>query len=283
MKRLNIILSCGLLALAGSAVAAGDKDATAHRHKARAASHSGKGAVAPHAPVRLSAEEIVHRNVKARGGEGAWQKVETLTLSGKLEAGGKQNTELPYVMKMKRPEKSRLELVFQNQTAVQTWDGEKGWKTRPFLGRSDAEPFTPAEARAASDWQPLDGPLIDHERKGIHVSLVGTDTVEGHPAYELSLTMKDGTERKLWIDARTFLEAKVEGEPRKLDGRVREVSIFYRDFKTEHGLTTPRLYETVVQGVKDTHKMQVEKLVVNEAMDDKLFAQPNLSLARAGK
>jgi len=29
--------------------------------------------------------------------------------------------------------------------------------------------------------------------------------------------------------------------------------------------------------------MQVEKLVVNEAMDDKLFAQPNLSLARAGK
>ena len=222
----------------------------------------------------LTAAQIVDRSLAARGGLAAWEAVKTLTLSGQMDAGGKKNWQLPFVMKMKRAHKSRLEITFQHQTAIQVYDGAQGWKVRPFLNRSEVEPYTPAEAKAAASWEELDGPLVDYEAKGTKIGLEGKDTVEGHEAYKLKRTSKEGIERRLWIDARSFLELKIDGEPRRLDGKMRQVSIFYRDYKPENGLTLPHTVETVIEGGKQSHKMIIERVAVNQPMDDALFAKP---------
>jgi hypothetical protein len=47
------------------------------------------------APASLSATEIVDRNVSARGGLQAWRAAQTMSYSGQLDAGGKQNVQLP--------------------------------------------------------------------------------------------------------------------------------------------------------------------------------------------
>jgi len=231
--------------------------------------------------TKLSAAQIVDRNVVARGGIKAWQAISTLTLSGRMEAGGKKNTELPYVMKMKRPHMSRLELNFQDKTALQVYDGEQGWKVRPFLARNEVEPFTPTEAKAANAWQELDGPLIDYAKKGSKVELQGTEAVEGHRAYKLLLTMKNGEEQHVWIDAASFLELKIDGEPRMMDGKLRNVSIFYRDYKKENGLNIPHVLETVVEGGKQSHKMTIEHVSINQSMESALFAKPQLAVSNA--
>ncbi len=224
----------------------------------------------------MTAAQIVSKNVAARGGLKAWQAVSTLTLSGRLEAGGTQNEALPFVMKMKRPNLSRLEISFEGKTAQQVYDGKQGWKVRPFLGRDEVESFTAAEAKAAKEWQELDGPLVNYAKKGISVKSQGTEAVEGHRAYKLLLTMKDGQQRHVWIDASTFLERKMDGEPRMLDGKLRHVAIFYRDYKTDNGLTMPHVLETVIDGGKQPHKMYVERVAVNQSMENALFAKPNL-------
>ena len=139
------------------------------------------------------------------------------------------------------------------------------------------EPFTPAEAKLASNWQELDGPLVDYAKKGIKVELQGMESVEGHQTYKLKLTMKNGVERHAWIDGKSFLERKIDGDPRKLDGRLRTVAIYYRDYKTEHGLTIPTVMETVVEGGKLPHKMYIEHVSVNQSMADALFAKPQLA------
>jgi hypothetical protein len=261
MKRFAV-LACGLISLAAAAAVSTDK-----------------------APVStLTAAQVIDRNVAARGGLEAWRAVNTLAMSGKLEAGGKQNSELPFVMKMKRSHKSRLEIRFQEKTAVQVYDGAQGWKVRPFLGRDEVEPYTAAEAKAAQAWEELDGPLVDYARKGTKVALIGMESVEGHNAYKLKLILKDGEERNLWVDATSFLELKIEGEPRKLDGRIHKVVIYYRDYKAEKGLTVPRVLETVIEGVKQSaHKMKIESVTFNQPMDDALFAKPQLTLAKAGQ
>lgn len=232
--------------------------------------------------ARLSAAQIVDRNVAARGGLEAWRAVSTLALSGRLEAGGKKNSELPFVMKMKRSHMSRLEIRFQDQTAVQVYDGAQGWKVRPFLGRDDAEPFTPAEAKAAAAWEELDGPLVDYAKKGTKVELVGTEVVERRNAYKLKLTMKNGETRNIWIDAANFLELKMDGEPRKMDGKLRNVAIYFRDYKkTANGLTVPHVLETVTEKDKQPHKMTIEQVAVNQPMESALFAKPQLAVAKA--
>lgn len=230
---------------------------------------------------RLTAPQIVSRNVEARGGLKTWRAVRTMTLSGRVEAGGKKNAGLPFVMKMERPRMSRLEIRFQDQTAVQVYDGEHGWKVRPFLGRNDAEPFTPAEEKAADTWAELDGPLIDHARKGNKVAVLGMEAVEGHNTYKLKVNMKNGDVRHVWVDAVSFLERKIDGEPRRMDGKLRNVAVFYRDYKSEKGLKMPHVLETVVEGNSQSHKLYIEQVMVNPPLEDKLFAKPQLAMANS--
>ena len=227
----------------------------------------------------LSAAQIVEKNVAARGGLESWRAVKALTLAGEMDAGGKKDAKLPFVFSMKRPHMSRLELRFEEPAAVQTYNGSQGWKFRPFLGRNDIEPFTAAEAKSAAAADELDGPLVDYARKGTKVELVGMDKVEGKSAYKLKLTKKTGEPRNLWLDAESFLEVKIDGEPRKMDGRLHKVAVFYRDFKTVRGLSLPHTLETVVDGVKGSHKMMIQTVTVNPQLADAQFAKPQVSLA----
>jgi outer membrane lipoprotein-sorting protein len=241
---------------------------------------AGVGAHAAEAP-KLSAAQIVERNVAARGGLAAWRDVRTLALSGRMDIGGKSSMEVPFRSEMKRPRKLRFELEFQGKRAVQVYDGAHGWKLRPFLGLDQAEPYSPQEQQQAAELQELDGPLIDYKAKGTRVALEGVEAIEGHDAYKLKLTFKDGTVRHDWIDAKSFLEVRVEGAPRRLDGRMHDVQIYYRDYRAVQGLMMPFVLETAVQGVVGTRKMTVEKVEINPKIDDAAFLKPQAVAAAA--
>lgn len=232
-------------------------------------------------PAGLSAAQIADRNVKARGGLQAWQAVRTLKMSGELDAGGKTDAKLPFALFLKRPRKSRVEITFAGKNAVQVYDGAQGWKLRPFLNRDDVEPFKPDELQEAASSAELDGPLVDYAKKGTHIELAGSEKVEGRKTYKLKLTSRSGQQRFLWVDARTFLEAKISGDPRKLDGRPHQVAIYSRDYRTVDGLKIPFVQETVVEGVKQSHKMVVKAVAVNPPLQDALFAKPRPAMARA--
>jgi hypothetical protein len=232
-------------------------------------------------PPNLPVTEIVDRNIASRGGLDAWHAVTSMTISGEMDAGGKQDAKLPFVLSLKRPHLNRLEIKFQEQAAVQVWDGQQGWKVRPYLNRNEVEPYTAAEVRSAAASAELDGPLIDFAKKGTKVEVVGAETVEGKNAYKLRLTRKGGEQIHVWIDAGNFLEVKIDGEPRRMDGRMHPVTIFYRDYKPVNGLKIPHTMETVVGGIKGSHKMTIVAVKVNPPMEDSLFAKPQLVLARA--
>ena len=275
----------GSAAPAGSIVPAGKAAKAGKAVPARrAAPASNAETEAPVTPVtNMSAAQIVDKNVAARGGRAAWAAVISMTMTGELEAGGEQNTPLPFVMTLKRPRKSRLELRFQDQAAVQVYDGAKGWKVRPYLNRNEVEPYTSAEAKSAAAAYELDGPLIDYANKGTKVDLVGAQAVEGKNAYKLKLTFKDSTQRHLWVDANSFLEVKIDGEPRRMDGKPHNVAVYYRDYRTEKGLTVPRVLETAVEGFKQTHKIVIQSVAVNQPVDDALFAKPQLIAKASGQ
>jgi hypothetical protein len=246
-------------------------------------------------PAGMTVEQIIERNVAARGGLQAWRGVQTLSMSGKLEAGGNESPtfpvqgaksggvqlpkrpteqmQLPFRLETKRSRKLRLEIDFRGQTAIQTYDGTHGWKLRPFLNRHEVEPFTADEMKAAAFQSDLDGPLVDYAAKGTKAELDGTEKVEGKDNYRLKLTFKDGQSQHVWVDAKTFLESKIEGTPRRLDGKYHPVEIYYREYKTVSGIVVPYVTETKVQGVKQTEKIEVEQVVVNPPVEDSRFAK----------
>jgi hypothetical protein len=258
---------------------------------------------------RLTVAQIVDRHIAARGGAQAWKSVQALQLSGKIEAGRGDNIEraekmvnasvkaggkrsnaqvaaanaepqserqiqLPFTLDLKRPKQMRLEIAFQDKTAVQVFDGTQGWKYRPFLNRKDIEPFTADEARTEASRGDLDGPLIDYVAKGTKVELEGSDLVDAQPAYRLKVTPKGEPVKHVWIDAKTFLDVKVEGFPKRMDGRMHPVYVYQRDFHSVQGVMIPFVLETAVDGFPDTHKLLIEKAAVNPQFDSATFAKP---------
>ena len=273
----------------------------------------------PASRVKLSAVDIADKNVAARGGLQAWRAVQTMSLAGKLGAGGNQRAalpvpnpgpggagrkssrqtlasrpaeevQLPFVMELQRPRKMRFELQFNGQTAIQVFDGATGWKLRPFLNRRVVEPYTAEEMKTASMQADLDGPLVDYAAKGTRVELAGMEKVEDRDTYKLKLTMKDGQATHVWIDAQTFLEAKIEGQPRRLDGTYHPVEVYFRDYRPVNGLQIPFVLETKVLpvaqtalGLKDplvpAEKTIIDTVVVNPKLDESLFSKPQIEVA----
>jgi len=189
-------------------------------------------------------------------------------------------------MEMKRPRKMRVELVFKGQTAIQVFDGANGWKLRPFLNRRVVEPYTEEEMKRASMQADLDGPLVDYAAKGTKIELDGVEKVEDRDNYKLKLTMNNGQSIHVWIDAQSFLESKIEGQPRRLDGVDRPVEVYYRDYRPVNGLQIPYVLETKVlpaaqklpglrQTPVPTEKIIIEKVAVNPKLDESLFSKPD--------
>jgi len=276
------------------------------------------GAAATTVVTPLKAADIASRNVAARGGLSGWRAVQTLSWEGKLGAGGnrkaavaepvpnkrgaelpsdprpKEEVQLPFLMDMQRPNKTRLELQFQGKTAVQVFDGKTGWKLRPYLNRLEVEPYSEDESKIASMQQELDGPLIDCAAKGTQIELDGMEKVEGRDTYKLKLSMKDGETLHLWIDAQTFLDAKIEGHPRRLDGEEHPVEVYYRDFRAVSGLQFPFVLETRVLPIAHPtspvravstppEKIVIDKVVVNPKLDASLFSKPEIQVASSKK
>lgn len=278
----NVNVSCALLAVALLPLSMAASDAT----------------TAQTAPAqKLTAVEIVDKYVTASGGLDAWRALQTLEMKGKMEAGGndrstlpargeseaekvvhsrpKEQAQLPFVMDLERGRKVRIEIQFKGTTAVQVFDGAKGWKLRPFLNRHEVEQFTPEELKIASSQPDLDGYLVDYAAKGLSVDLEGTDQVDGNPAYRLKVTDKNGNARHVWIDAKTFLETKIEGAPRRLDGKEHPVATYLSDYKSVNGLMLPYSFETKVEGVRDTETVTINTIVSNLKLDESRFSKPN--------
>ena len=250
-------------------------------------------------PTTLTAAQIVERYAAARGGLDSWRKIATLATAGKMDAGRARQVrpedyaaghkrpltgpgsdsdrgtmvQVPFVMEFKRPRKARVEIDYHGQKAVQVYDGTKGYKLRPFLNRADWQLFSAEEAKAAAMQQELDGPLLDYVAKGTKIAVEGMGAVEAHDAYRLKLTFKDGQDERLWVDATSFLEVRID-TIRKVSGRPRSVVTYLRDYRTVNGVKIPFLSETQVEGRPDPERIVVETATVNPTLDDSRFVPP---------
>ena len=118
------------------------------------------------------------------------------------------------------------------------------------------------------------------------------DKVEGRDTYKLKLTLRSGQALHVWIDAKTFLETKIEGQPRRLDGAWHPVEVYYRDYRAVNGLQIPFILETNVlpvgrtaMGFKDVpvpvEKISIDRVTVNPHFDASAFTRPQLLAAVA--
>jgi outer membrane lipoprotein-sorting protein len=227
---------------------------------------------APSAPAAsLTVDEIVAKNIQARGGLDKLKAVKSVRMTGHMTIG--PGTEAPMVIEVKRPDKLRLDVTAQGMTLTQAYDGKNGWQINPFAGNKNAEPMSADELKEAAEQADMDGPLVDWKAKGHKVELVGKEKVEGTDVYKLRVTLKDGNVHYLYLDADSYLDIKAEAK-RTVRGTEVETEQTIGDYKDVGGLMIPHSFEAGAKGRPEKQKITVEKIEVDVPIDDSRFAMP---------
>lgn len=129
--------------------------------------------------------------------------------------------EIPMVMKMKRPNKFRMEMEMQGQKMIQAYNGEKGWMLAPWVS-SEPQDLTGPQLEQAMEQADIDGELYNYEDKGYTAELLGKEFMGDDEVFNIKLTGKDGVEKNYYIGADDYLVKKVSG---KVNAQGQEVTV----------------------------------------------------------
>lgn len=216
-------------------------------------------------------DEIIAKNVQARGGMDKIKSVQTIRSTATMTMG--PGMEAPGLMIQKRPDMARLEFTVQGLTAIQAYDGKDAWQIMPFTGKKDPETMSADDKKDLEENGDIDGPLVDYKSKGNKVELLGKEKLEGTDAYKLRVALKNGDVITMYLDADSFLEIKEELK-RNVRGSEQEVEAVMGDYKEVNGLMFPFATENGIKGSQQKQKITISKIELNTPVDDAIFKMP---------
>ena len=223
----------------------------------------------------LTVDEIIEKNIQAKGGIQKMKAVKSKRTTGKTLVRG---VEFPFTIHQKRPSFFKIETTIQGMTMVQALDGETAWQINPATG--ELQTLTSGQATAFRNQADFDGPLLAHRDTAFVAELVGKEDIEDAKVYHLKLTIADDSLRvaagnlatHVYLDAESFLEVKmtIEGN---IEGNSFEVDTYLSDYKEVGGLMMPHSMDTRMGGQTVSH-MIMEKIELNVDIDDSVFKMP---------
>ncbi len=243
----RLLLICALV-LAGSSVAAAERDAT-------------------------SVDEIVARHIEARGGAEKLRALETVVYSNGLYSEADYTGSGNAFMAFKRP----YHRVVGNPVApggyMEGWD-ESAWE---WLADPGIVVRTVGAASAASrHGAHLAGPFLDYRAKGTRIELGDPEEIDGRPAYHLIVTLRDGFQKEYFIDQESFLVTAERmtapfhafGDPVTSETRV-------GDYREAASVLFPHSFvETVIATGEPLTQMQWGKVEANRELPTSWFSPP---------
>jgi outer membrane lipoprotein-sorting protein len=230
-------------------------------------------------------DEVIARNLQARGGVEKLRGLNSIRTTGSVEQEGRK---FAFVTYAKRPNFMRRELegtpppggpgrasipaTSGPVKAIMAFDGQTAWTINPLMGPApQVIPRPPGEAAKAD--ADFDSPLLDYKAKGHKVELLGRESVAGKPAHHLKITLKNGSTLHYYLDVETGLEVRT-ATPLEQGGAKTELTADLSNYQTIDGLTVPfRMRQSI--GSTQVADVTISKWEPNVPMDDELFKMPS--------
>src|SRR5262249_155861 len=217
-------------------------------------------------------DELIAKNIEAKGGAAALNNLQTLRATGKLLVQQGQ-IEYGYAQIKKRPDEVRSEASLQGMTQVQACDGKEGWRVSPFFGRKDPERISADDVKALVEDTEMGGPLADWKAKGSTVEYLGTEDVDGTPAHKLKVARKNGDARFVYLDPDHFVEIRI-GTQGVGHGAHEEVETDLGNYEKAGDVFVPTSIELGSKGSADKQMIVVDKVEANVPVNDTMFHFP---------
>jgi hypothetical protein len=220
-----------------------------------------------------TADELVAKNIQARGGMEKVKAVKTKRMTGWMRTTGRRSRTAAVGQENARPNLLRETITMQGLTQVDAYDGTTGWQIQPFRGRRDPQLMGEDNLRDLLLDADFDGPLVDYQEKGSAVEYLGHDLVDGDDALRLKITLKNGDVIYDFLDPDTFMEIRQEIQ-QFIRGSVRERVVSLGSYKPVDGVMFPFWVAQGPRGNPEAVVYTWRRIEVNVPIDPADFLLP---------
>ncbi len=220
---------------------------------------------APPQAQAQTVDEIVARNLQARGGLEKFKAVESIKQTSHLKIQGMNATLTLYA---KRPNLSRQEVTIAGASMIAAFDGVNAWGINPTTGQTTPQALTGQAADQARREADFDPPLLDYAAKGTKVEFIGNEPDGARTLIHLRITDKAGVVINCYLDSQTALEAKIVTQSPAGPTETR-----LSDYRDVGGLKMPFSIRTTAAGVV-VADLIVDTIEFNVVMPASLFTMP---------
>lgn len=209
-----------------------------------------------------SLDKVLEKHYAASGVE-KMGDIKTFDIKAKMSMMG---MDMPMAIKIKNPDKFRLEVEMMGQKTVSAFDGDKGWTINPMMGAGvkDLEGDQLKQAMTQTD---MEGELYNYKKKGSTAELLGKDGDD----YKIKLTTADGTAKTYFINGSTYLVSKVEAKVEAM-GQSMDIETKMLEYQKIDGIQMAKRIEVVMP--MGTQSITMDEIKINEKIDDSVFARP---------
>lgn len=225
-----------------------------------------------------TAEEIISTYFENTGGIEAWNKLEGVKISAKINQGG---MEFPAEIIQLKEGKQMVILNIQGQTVKQNvFDGEVLWNTNMMTQKaekSDKETTENMKLEKAS----FPDPFLNYKEKGFTIESMGEEEISGTNTFKIKLTktpmLVDGKKEEnvtyYFFDTENFVpiatQSEIKSGPAK--GKVSETT--FSDYQEVDGLY---FAFSLTQGLKGQpgFSISIDTIELNPDIEAKEFAYP---------
>jgi outer membrane lipoprotein-sorting protein len=211
-------------------------------------------------------DEILNKHFKAVGQE-KLVAAESFIIKAKLSQMG---MEFPMEMKIKKPNKFRVEMELQGQKMIQAYDGNKGWMIAPMLSPEPQE-LAGDQLKQAMSQTDMEGELYEYKKKGSSAEFIGKVNVEGGVAYRIKLVDKDKNSKYYFIDAKTYLVKKIKAKIEAM-GQTVDIETRMKDYREIDGIKMAMKVES--DSPMGTAVITMEEVKINSEINDVIFKLP---------
>jgi hypothetical protein len=226
----------------------------------------------------ISGDQIVQRHIQALGGIEKIHALHSLVVRGRYHEPGEipssgppliphayQAFMRPYYEVIGDPADRNPDIREGFDGSAWEYYGDPGIVVRTVGAAA-------AATRHASEF--LQDSLVDYNGRGTRIELEGTEKIADRNAYKLRVTLADGTEKILFLDAENFLiVAERKSAPVHAFGNVVTTETRFTDFRPEGGVMMHhRAMETEIATGKVVNEFRSARIEVNTLNDAAIFS-----------
>lgn len=213
-------------------------------------------------------DEVLKKHFEASGQE-KLAGMKTIQITGKVIQAG-MGMEMPMTMKIKRPDKFRMEADVQGTKMVSVINGDKGWMIAPWIS-TEPQDLAGEQFEQTKEQADIDGDLWHYADKGHTAELLGKEDMEGTQVYKIQLNKKNGDTQYYYIDADTYILLKVTTKTSR-QGMELTVDNIFSNYKMVDGVVMPMSIESSAMG--QSSQIVLDDVQFNVDIPDSLFEKP---------